>query len=352
MTSSDHPKTPRPTFTPLDGMEITESAIGHWLSSQSPEGVVKGVAEDVVQHLILQGISYLLPSGKAAAHYRQGLQCFEARRLDEAIANFAESSRIDPKNIFPIFHRARAYSSKGDYDQAIRDYTAVLAIEPSFLYAYQNRALSQWSRGDLTAADEDISRARTLATEPEEFSLLLAIRCEMHRDYPAAIEAYTDFQNMRPGNTYTLARRAICHRALKQDDRAVEDYTTLIGIEPKSPYAYKLRGRVFLDSGRYQEAIADYRNAIAFDPENALSHYCLGRSLVGVSSFAEALPSLQRAVDLDPTMNAARWQLGVAYAKLGRLEEAIHAYKDYQAHNDDVEWNARAQRQIDALATP
>lgn len=58
------------------------------------------------------------PDPKAAAHYKQGKAFLDAKRYDQAVAEFQAAYAID-KVALHLFNIADAYDLKGDYDKAI-----------------------------------------------------------------------------------------------------------------------------------------------------------------------------------------------------------------------------------------
>ena len=48
---------------------------------------------------------------------------------DEAIADYSESSRLNPKDADAYNNRGNAWSNKGDYDKAITDYNEAIRLE-------------------------------------------------------------------------------------------------------------------------------------------------------------------------------------------------------------------------------
>ena len=62
--------------------------------------------------------------------------------------------------------------------------------------------------------------------------------------------------------------------------------------------------------------------AIAHDPSLAEAHYQLGFLLQNENKWQQSVVDLEKAVALQPTLAQAHYRLGLAYAHLGRRDEA------------------------------
>jgi tetratricopeptide (TPR) repeat protein len=103
--------------------------------------------------------------------------------LDNAIDDFNEAIRLDPKNAAAYNNRGSARSDKNELDKAIADFDSAIEIDPKFASAYRNRggaymskeaygkALADFDRAiqlDPGSADSHNSRGWLLATCPDE----------------------------------------------------------------------------------------------------------------------------------------------------------------------------------------
>jgi len=80
-------------------------------------------------------------SDKAAEHYVKGTVYTIAEPWGNAIKEFDESIRLDPK-------AAIAYGDQGGFGKAIEDYTAALRLDASNADAYYSRGYSRYHLGD------------------------------------------------------------------------------------------------------------------------------------------------------------------------------------------------------------
>jgi lipoprotein NlpI len=79
-----------------------------------------------------------------------------------AVADFSEAIRLDPKLVSTYVDRGNAYRARGDNDHAIADYSEAIRLAPKFADAYYNRGLAYLYGGTLDKALADVSEASNL----------------------------------------------------------------------------------------------------------------------------------------------------------------------------------------------
>src|SRR5581483_6081159 len=103
-------------------------------------------------------------------------------------------------------------------------------------------------------------------------------------------------------------------------------------LEPDNADAYVTSGCVSLLERRYDEAVVDARKAVELAPGSADVAMLASFILVSSGHPDEALTQVQKAIGLTPNYPAALLgNLGNALRQSGRIEEAIAAFKEYDA---------------------
>lgn len=122
-------------------------------------------------------------------------------------------------------------------------------------------------------------------------------------------------------------RETALNKARAYADRALE-------LDPDNADAYTTSSLVLLLRGRYDEAVADARKAVQLAPSSAdvATFACF---VLASSGFPEeALVQIEKAMALSPNYPANYLgHLGNAYRLSGRFEQAIAAFKAYDARN-------------------
>jgi tetratricopeptide (TPR) repeat protein len=89
------------------------------------------------------------------AHCNQGFACVRRGEYARAIAHYEAALLLDPKDPYPYLGRVNAYGSIGQFDRVIAEYTELIRLDPSNALAYCARgtAYNATGRFDLAIAD-------------------------------------------------------------------------------------------------------------------------------------------------------------------------------------------------------
>ena len=106
----------------------------------------------------------------AQDYLRRGIEAYQRRELDDAIAYYTKAIELNPADISITspahYNRGLVYYSKGEVERAIVDYTRAIELNPNFDAAYYNRGATlctarklafervQWSLRTILAAIE------------------------------------------------------------------------------------------------------------------------------------------------------------------------------------------------------
>lgn len=89
--------------------------------------------------------------GRGKAHGAKG-------HLDLAIFDFSQAIRLDPTVANVYYERGNAYFRKGDYDRAISDFDQAVRLNPEDLAAFRLRGFAKLYKGDEVGGMSDIAR--------------------------------------------------------------------------------------------------------------------------------------------------------------------------------------------------
>ncbi len=298
----------------------------------------------------------------AVSHWTKGRALLDDQKGDEAIVEFDEAVRLDPKYAQAYIDRGLAYSRKGDPDRAIADYNEALRLDPKLALAYAGRGHAYARKGDLVRAFADCEEA--LRLDPK---LALAYNSRgltyyQKGDPDRAIADYNEALRLDPKLAMAYARRgnayakkgdlvrafADCEEALRLDpklamaynsrghtyarkgdlDRAIADYNEALRLDPKLAVAYDNRGHAYSRKGDLDRAIVDYDEAIRLDPKLALAYLNRGHAYSRKGDLDRAIVDYDEAIRLDPKLALAYFNRGFAYDKKGDLDRAIVDYDE------------------------
>jgi Flp pilus assembly protein TadD len=95
-----------------------------------------------------------------------------------------------------------------------------------------------------------------------------------------------------------------------------------------SSFDFKVGALDYIVLGNYTEADKWLTSAVEFNSKDADAWYYLGRAKYFEGSFAEAIVAYQRCTRISPTSARAKDGLGLTLEQLGRVDDAIQAFRD------------------------
>ncbi len=90
---------------------------------------------------------------RAGAYVQRGNDYVASGKFDEAIADYGEAIKLDPRNVTAYAARAIAYWRKGERDHAVIDYTVADGLSPKVV-------------AEMTAGNPEIAAIRAIASPP------------------------------------------------------------------------------------------------------------------------------------------------------------------------------------------
>jgi serine/threonine-protein kinase len=272
-----------------------------------PEAVAGGISAT----LRLQGPPTAeVLSQPATVFYDRGLYLLrrDAQSFGEAIQQFEQAARLDPKSPLPLAGLAEANILK--YHMTSAD-------------------------ASLADAQRFVNAAESL--NPDSVSVRLAAG-QLHEttgQYEKALEDFRRVQDLEPRNAEAFLRRAGVYDALDMPDKAIEDFLQAIELEPDYYKPYSRFGHFYYYRGKYLEAAEQYRKAIERAPGVFDVYTDLAAALDDLGRYEEAEQALVTSLKLHETSDA--WNsLGAIRAYEKRDAEAVTYYKRALSLDPDV----------------
>jgi Flp pilus assembly protein TadD len=122
-----------------------------------------------------------------------------------------------------------------------------------------------------------------------------------------------------------LASLGVCYENTGQLSKAVEAHEGALALDPKYSRAWGYLGIARRKQGKMAEARRCYDRAVALDPQNDEALSSLGTWLLLDDRPGEAVKALEKAVAIDGSYPTPHANLAVAYAQLGRDDDAERA---------------------------
>lgn len=228
---------------------------------------------------------------------------YDAGEIDDAIAEYRNALRLNPRNINVLNSLGVCFGVRGDYDKALTAFSAATKIDPKEVLALYNAGLVHLLREDRQTALEIWLKAAPRGSEIFELNIQIG-RCLLEAGQPEKAQDYI--------------QRAINSR-------------------PESAQAQRLLGDIFLAQRLTDQAIAPYKTALRVNPNNAAALSGLARcyELRG-ENMEIALSFCRQSVEIAPDSGRAFLRLGRLLLKANRLEEARQAFKTAESLGEDA----------------
>lgn len=175
----------------------------------------------------------------------------------------------------------------------------------------------------LRATANQVSTPPTVASQLAEANSLLA-KGMLAEAEGAARKYLAEHADSADGHYllgYILFRRARASASLAE-------YTE--GAKYRKPSAADLQvvGADYVVLGDFPDADKWFTKSVEWDPASVLGWYYLGRTKYNENRFEEAVVAFQRCLKLDDKHVKAEDNLGLSYQALGRLDDALQAYRN------------------------
>ena len=175
----------------------------------------------------------------------------------------------------------------------------------------------------LRATANQVSTPPTVASQLAEANSLLA-KGMLAEAEGAARKYLAEHADSADGHYllgYILFRRARASASLAE-------YTE--GAKYRRPSAADLQvvGADYVVLGDFPDADKWFTKSVEWNPASVLGWYYLGRTKYNENRFEEAIVAFQRCLKLDDKHVKAEDNLGLSYQALGRLDDALQAYRN------------------------
>jgi len=91
----------------------------------------------------------------AEAYYKRGLNWFENKDFNKAIADYTDAIRLNPKYAVAFSYRGNAKSYLGEHDKAIKDCNEAIRLNSKLAVAYVHRGLAWVEKSEIEKCISD-----------------------------------------------------------------------------------------------------------------------------------------------------------------------------------------------------
>lgn len=227
----------------------------------------------------------------------RALALCELRRYDEALQSSRRACDTDPGNVNYVYNTGLIYITKGDYAAAERLFREALVRFPSAAKLYEGLGESLFRQFQFPEAAQAIQKAVELS--PSSASAQVALAKLFHA----------------VGNKEKFGPTA---------QRAIE-------LDPESYLANYYYGLWLSEYQAQPAAAAEYlEKCTRLYPGFAPAWSVLARIQAGQGRWGEAVETYEKALALDAQNRQLYYQAATAYRKIGRMDKAEWAMKQFR----------------------
>lgn len=189
-----------------------------------------------------------------------------------------------------------------------------------------------WQRaGELDAAESVYLQILTQSPQQVDALHFLGLLRFQRGDADGALAALTAAVALAPAHADLRSNHGNVLQALGRLQAAESEYRAALAAQPAHVGAWNNLGVVLRAQGRIAEAVTAYRHALELEASSADDHYNLASLLERCHEWAAALAECEHALALDGGHLGAVRARGHLLSRLGRLDEAVVAYRRWLA---------------------
>ncbi len=225
--------------------------------------------------------------------------------------------------------------SEGEAKSARESLETLLKKYPAQPDLHLVLAVTSLKLGDAGQAEVHIRRALQLAPDHVEARTLLGwLSLEVHKDFPAAIEAYRKVVQLRPQSPEAQNNLAVALKKNGDLDRALEGFNRALELREGYAQAWSNRGWVHFEQEKWRAARRDFEQALALNPQDQGALYGMSRVLKQTRDYAGSQQALRKLISRSPNfvywLEMAQLQLVRYYWVLLLIAGAFLVHSKYR----------------------
>jgi tetratricopeptide (TPR) repeat protein len=225
--------------------------------------------------------------------------------------------------------RGNAWSEGGEWDQAIKDYSEAIRLDPKNAEIFVQRGLALHGKGTLDQAMKDFDEAIRIDPKNPKAFFGRGVALAAQREFDEAIAAYTEAIRLDPKYAHAYIQRSCSHQWKRDWVAGLKDAEEGVKLAPKLAGAFYARGTALQGKGDWGDALADFEKAIQLDPGYVYSHINKAQILATgpdekVRDGKKAVKAAKQACELTGwKYTYALEAYAAASAEIGEFEEAV-----------------------------
>jgi|GEM_PF-1030307 len=174
-----------------------------------------------------------------------------------------------PDSAVEHYNKGVVLARQGRYEEAIKEYDQALKIEPRYTKAMFNKAVVLQMMRRNPEAVEVYRRLAALTPDDPEVWSNMAIALRAMGRLSEALECYDRALAINPNDPGLWSNKGVALRLMGRAEEALECYDRALAINPNDPGLWSNKGVALASLNRLEEALECYDRALAIDPNRA-----------------------------------------------------------------------------------
>lgn len=256
-------------------------------------------------------------SESANSYLEKGKNALESKAYTNAISNFDNALRQNPKLIQVYFYRAEAYANLADFDKALEDistYSDIVPDEPN----------AHWMKASLYAIKQNFNKSiieygKTIELLGNNYQLYdergwiyieLGQYMEAMKDFNRVIELQPQMYNGYFGRSRTKSM-------LNDNVGEINDLKKVLEIVPQNSMANNNLGWNYFKKGDTKTALELVNKAIIYDPNNYVAYDSRCEIKLMLGDYKGTITDSSKAIELNSKLSNSYYIRAQAKNKLG-----------------------------------
>jgi tetratricopeptide (TPR) repeat protein len=257
-----------------------------------------------------------------------------------AIAAMTLAIKFDPEDTAYLEKRADIYETIGELKLSQADYEKVLSIS--------RNASTLISLGRSYTDSEDFEKARVVFDEAiaQDYEMAWAYESKIRMyvrqgNFAEAKKAISELQKIDPESTDIKFWNASISYEEGRFEEAWREFEHLVKEAPNYTDAKIEAGHALIELKRAKESLPYFTDAIANRPDYAYAFDSRARAHFHMENWWAAVSDANQAIKLRPGEGISYARRGLAWAKLGKLQEAKTSLETAVKYAPKLEWVQR-----------
>ena len=295
-------------------------------------------AEDKINAMLRDDAASSLPN-QALLHFVLGTVLRREERLDDALDEFTESSRLMPG--FPETHNQISYVfyRTDNPADALAEARTALSIDPANAEAYRYLGLALYANGHYDAAlhafDESLVREPASSPANADVYFDMGITHRDQGDLRRSAIAYRHALSLRPDFWEAHSNLGVVLHDQGKLDEAIAEYRAAKRLNPDEASVRNNLGNTLCDKEDFDAAISEFQDLYKRSQDWEGGHNCLARAYMSKRDYPSAVRELNAAIASNPSGAAEHRVLGQALLLLGKDQEAVDVLRNAVSLNPD-----------------